>query len=98
MVNVTDVWSDPADPGWGVFVQQQGPIAFAALFIHDADGQPRGWSCHAPPAQPDGSFMGDLYRTVGPATAQGATATLVGSLRFAPATSQTRTFPTPSTA
>lgn len=92
VVNLTDVWSDPGDPGWGVFVQQQGAIAFAALFIHDAAGAPRWAVMPQGMRQGDGSFAGNLYRTTGPATTAGATSTsLVGTMRFAASSLQAAT-------
>ncbi|HEX5634703.1 MAG TPA: hypothetical protein VFX50_15780, partial [Gemmatimonadales bacterium] len=36
MFTLTDLWHDPAQPGSGVFLDQQGATVFATLFTHDA--------------------------------------------------------------
>ena len=86
LVNLTDVWFDPADPGWGVFIDQQGIVAFAALFTHDAAGDPTWYSMSSGMRQPDGSFSGVLYRTRGPATLALGDIVPVGIMRITPDT------------
>jgi len=63
----TDLWWDPAEPGWGVSIaQHQSGNLFAVWYRYDAQGQPT-WS-----VIPGGSwldsrtFAGTLYTTTGP--------------------------------
>lgn len=84
VVNHTDVWVDPAKPGSGVFLDQQGATLFATLFTHDASGNPTWLFMSNGVRQADGSFAGDLYRTRGPIDEATRNATAVGSLRFIP--------------
>ena len=68
--------------GWGVFVDQQGTTAFAALFV--SEGGRAGW--YVMPEgkrQRDGAFAGALFRTSGPAASAAANARAVGSMRIA---------------
>ncbi|APV50882.1 hypothetical protein BWI17_15010 [Betaproteobacteria bacterium GR16-43] len=78
LVNLTDLWSSQSEPGWGLFLEQQGLTAFGALF--SADGSwlvmPQG------KRQANGSFTGTLYRTRGPATSLGAYAAPIGVMIF----------------
>jgi hypothetical protein len=87
LVNLTDVWYDPADPGWGLFIDHQGIVAFAALFTHDAMGDPIWYSMSSGFRQPEGSFSGVLYRTRGPATLALGDISAVGIMRITPDTS-----------
>lgn len=91
--NYQDLWWNPAESGWGVNLTHQGDILFATLFIYDNTvmGTNRGlWLVMSDGArQPDGSYLGDLYRTTGPAfNAQPFTPigpsnyTKVGTMRF----------------
>jgi hypothetical protein len=86
LVNMTDLWSNPEHPGWGVFVDQQGTTAFAALFVKDAAGQARWYVMPEGKRQGDGAFAGTLYRTTGPASNALRSARTVGSMRIAPET------------
>jgi hypothetical protein len=93
-VNLTDVWHDPKQPGWGVFMDHQGDKLFGALFTHDAQGNPIWFVMSAGTRQHDGAYMGDLYRSNGP-LAEGLVDTqAVGMMRFEPidATSGTLTY------
>ena len=36
----TGMWYDPANPGWGLSVTEQGETLFVALFIYDANHKP----------------------------------------------------------
>jgi len=66
----TGQWWDPAEPGWGLAVEQ-GPTreVFAEWFTHDAQGNPV-WYTLAPGGWTNaGAFMtyaGPIYRTTGP--------------------------------
>ncbi|HYC35321.1 MAG TPA: trypsin-like peptidase domain-containing protein [Usitatibacter sp.] len=86
--NYQDLWSNAAEPGWGVNLTQQGNTLFATLFTYDSGGRPT-WlvmSAGAPTAV--GGFSGPLYRTSGPvfnaAAWMPATATQVGTMTFTP--------------
>jgi hypothetical protein len=40
----TDLWSDPAEPGWGLaIVQSAANRVFATWFTHDARARRPGW-------------------------------------------------------
>jgi hypothetical protein len=91
IVNVTDLWSSPLEPGWGVFLQQQGSSLLAALFIHDASGAPAWLVMPNGARQKDGSFSGDLYRTHGPVARALQNVESVGTLRFTASTEGTAT-------
>ena len=68
----TDLWNDPAEPGWGVNVVQQLETAFITLFVYGDDGKP-AWLVASDArivALSSGGgfpvFSGTLYRTQGP--------------------------------
>ena len=82
--NLTDLWLNPADPGWGVFIDQQGTTAFGALFIHTARGDPTWLVMSNGTRQPDGSFSGLLYRTQGGGSRTGVVALPAGLMRISP--------------
>jgi serine protease len=67
LANYQDLWWNAAESGWGVNVTHQDNILFATLFTYDATG--RGLWLVMPDARPqaDGSYLGTLYRTTGPA-------------------------------
>jgi hypothetical protein len=73
----TGLWFDPAQPGWGLEVAQQGDTAFAVLFTYDAANHPVWYV--APNLVNDIDFnevpalmTGTLYRTTGPAFSAGS--------------------------
>ncbi len=84
LVNFTDLWVDPLRTGSGLFVDHQGTTLFATLFTHDPSGNPSWLFMSNGARQPDGSFMGDLYRTRGPVAEAVKNVAAVGSLRFVP--------------
>jgi len=84
VVNLTDVWFDPEDPGWGLFVDHQGIAMFATLFTHDGAGNPTWLVMSNGVRQPDGSFSGMLFRTRGPAAQAIDDIAPVGILRLTP--------------
>ena len=65
--NYQDLWWNAAESGWGVNVTHQGDILFATLFTYDTTGQGLWLVMSAGTRQTDGSYLGDLYRTTGPA-------------------------------
>ena len=85
LANITGLWSDPADPGWGVFTDQQGLTVFAALFSYGAAGEPTWLVMSNGTRQADGTFSGVLFRTQGPPPLRGSDAVPVGIMRIAPA-------------
>ena len=65
--NYTDMWWNSAESGWGINVTQQGDVIFATLFTYAPNRQGTWYVLANGPKQADGSFVGDLYRTTGPA-------------------------------
>ena len=65
--NYTDLWWNPAEPGWGLNLNHQGSVIFGTLFTYDAAGAPMWLVLARGDLQSDGSFLGTLYRTTGPA-------------------------------
>ncbi|HSS26680.1 MAG TPA: hypothetical protein VLL50_01895, partial [Usitatibacter sp.] len=68
----TGLWFDPAQPGWGLEVVQQGDTGFAVIFTYDSSHKPiwfvapnlaNGIDFNELPAV----MQGTLYRTSGPA-------------------------------
>ena len=89
VTNYQDLWWNAAESGWGVNVTHQDNTLFATLFTYDATGRDLWLVMSAGQRQPDGSYLGDLYRTSGPAfnaipfTPIGAAnVTTVGTMRF----------------
>jgi hypothetical protein len=66
--NVSAMWWNPAESGWGLNLNHQGNSVFATLFTYEASGAPLWLVMSNGALQPDGAtFAGDLYRTTGPA-------------------------------
>jgi hypothetical protein len=92
LTHYQDLWyNSPAEsePGWGVNVTHQDNTLFATLFTYDATGRDLWLVMSSGQRQADGSYLGDLYRTTGPAfnanpfTPIGAgNLTTVGNMRF----------------
>ena len=87
--NYQDLWWIPAESGWGINVTHQDNILFATLFTYDLNGTGMWLVLPDGRLQSDGSYLGDLYRTTGPAfnanpfTPIGASnITLVGTMRL----------------
>ena len=91
VVNMTDLWYDPADTGWGVFLDHQGTSLFAAMFLRDASGAPQWFVMSDGRRQGDGTFSGALYRTSGPLASAVANAQAAGTFTFAPASRDSAT-------
>ena len=64
--NYQDLWWNPAENGWGINFTQQGAQMFATLFTYASNNQGM-WLVASMLKQTDGSFSGDLLRTIGPA-------------------------------
>jgi hypothetical protein len=63
--NLTALWWDAAESGWGLNVNHQGNIIFATLFTYDDAGAPMWLVMSGGTKQGDGSYFGTLYRTTG---------------------------------
>ena len=62
--NYTDLWWNPAEPGWGINVNHQADTLFATWFTYDSDGS--GMWLVMPDARGTANRMsGTIYRTTG---------------------------------
>jgi len=89
LTNYQDMWWNPAESGWGVNIVHQNSTLFATLMTYDLAGNNLWLVMSAGLSQPDGSYLGDIYRVSGPAfNAQpftpitGANLAKVGTMRF----------------
>ena len=68
--DVTDLWWDPEESGWGVNVVQQGNIVFATFFVYDSASKAHWYvASDLTAAQATASsitFQGTLLETTGP--------------------------------
>lgn len=67
--DVTDLWYNPDESGWGLSLYQQQATVFAVLFVYGPDGQPTWYVASSlQPGDNNGTlfFSGTLYRTNGP--------------------------------
>jgi hypothetical protein len=85
----SDIWYDPAESGWGVFVKQSDKFQFLAFFIYGpgtAPNAPPTWYTAQLTDVGDGlTYTGPLYATTGTYFAdpwQGDVATQVGMATF----------------
>jgi hypothetical protein len=67
LTNYQDLWWNPAESGWGVNITHQDNTLFATLFTYDATGKPLWLVMSAGSRLADGSYIGDLHQTSGPA-------------------------------
>jgi hypothetical protein len=65
--NYQDLWWNPNESGWGINLTHQGDVIFATLFTYAANGQGLWLVMSGGRRQVDGSYLGELYRTTGPA-------------------------------
>jgi hypothetical protein len=65
--NYQDLWWNPAESGWGLNLTHQGNTIFATLFTYASDNRDMWLVASGLRRQGNGSFIGDLYRTSGPA-------------------------------
>lgn len=82
----TDVYYDPAEDGWGVFLVQSNTTQFLAFFIYGPDGKPT-WYVAILAQDVTGKFTGTLYATTGtyfPNPWQGKTNIEAGTATFTP--------------
>ena len=82
----TDVYFDPNEPGWGVFLVQSDTTQFIAFFIYGSDGKPT-WYTAQLVNDGSGKFTGSLYAITGTYFAnpwQGYNINPAGTASFAP--------------
>jgi lysyl endopeptidase len=101
LTNYQDLWWNPDESGWGINLTQQDDTIFATLFTYSANGNGLWLVMSAGSKQADGSYLGDLYQTRGPAfdaqpftPIDASNLTRVGTmrLRFASGTTGTMTY------
>lgn len=65
--DVTDIWWNPNEAGWGVNMIQTGNLVFVTFYVYNADRKPTwfGGTLSASSATPN-TYSGDLYVTTGP--------------------------------
>ena len=61
----TDVYVDPNEIGWGIFVVQSDTFQFLAFFVYGQDGKPTWYSCQLS-LDATGKYNGQLYASTGP--------------------------------
>ena len=75
--DITDLWFNHNEPGWGMNVIRQSDTSFATLFVYGADGQPTWYVASniafdsVDTATGDVIHVGKLYKTTGPAFTAG---------------------------
>ncbi|MDX2221011.1 MAG: hypothetical protein SF172_18500 [Burkholderiales bacterium] len=86
--NYSDIWWNQTESGWGLALNHQDNILAGALYTFDSDGQPLFLILNGATRQPDGSYVGPLVRSRGPAfntlpwPASQVQRTTVGSMRL----------------
>ena len=85
-VEYTDVYFDPAESGWGVFLVQSDTTQFLAFFIYGSDGKPT-WYVAILANDGTGNYTGSLLATTGTYFAnpwQGDNVSAAGTVSFKP--------------
>ena len=80
-------WWIPAESGWGVFTIDQGNALGVGWFTYDSDGEPT-WFIGAAFEQPDGRYVGEMFRQTGVPLAQISGLATETSVKFADITLQ----------
>lgn len=83
-LNLTDLWWNSAESGWGLYLEQQATTLFGGLFLEGADGKPAWYVMADGKRRGDGAFSGTLYRTRGPAGQALSSISVAGSLAVMP--------------
>jgi hypothetical protein len=70
--DVTDLWWNPDESGWGVNLIQQSNVVFATFFVYDSNGRAHWYvasdmRASSVPTDRPYEFAGALYETAGPA-------------------------------
>ena len=91
----TDVYYNPAEPGWGVFLVQSDTTQFLAFFIYGTDNKPT-WYTAQLAQDAAGNYNGQLYATTGtyfgvPWNPAQLTVAAVGTVSFLPTDSYSAT-------
>ena len=60
----TDVYYNPAESGWGIFVVQSDTVQFMSFFVYGQNGGPR-WYVAQLTQDGAGNYNGPLYETTG---------------------------------
>lgn len=63
---ITDMWWNPAESGWGVNVILQNDVAFLTFFVYDTTGNPVWYTAAAPFSSSSFAWTGNLVATKGP--------------------------------
>ena len=63
------VWWNASEPGWGLYIADQGNVLVPYWFTHDFDGEP-AWFLALTTPQADGSYRGGFERITGVPLAQ----------------------------
>lgn len=68
--DLSDMWWNPSESGWGVEFVQQRDVIFAALYVHGSDGRPAWYTASMyfqglAPQTHEMTYAGDLYETTG---------------------------------
>jgi hypothetical protein len=82
----TDVYYNPSEQGWGMFLVQSDATQFIAFFIYGSDGKPI-WYVAILTDDGTGRYTGTLYATTGTYFAnpwQGNHSTAAGTVAFTP--------------
>jgi hypothetical protein len=64
--DVTDLWYNPAESGWGLSLVQHGDNVFGVWYTYDTDGQPLWFVVPGVQFTSPGNFNGKVYSTTGP--------------------------------
>jgi hypothetical protein len=64
--DVTDIWFNPSQSGWGLTLAQHGSNVFGVWFTYDTDGQPLWAVMPGVTFNGPDNFTGTLYTTTGP--------------------------------
>src|SRR5690349_25170846 len=63
--DVSDLWWDSTQSGWGLGLFQSGTFVFATLFVYNSSNQ-AAWFTANLTSQGNGLYTGPLYQTTGP--------------------------------
>lgn len=68
--DLTDLWWNPSESGWGVTMTHQQEVIFLTFFIYGQDGRPSWYTAQASYFRTDSQgayvFTGPMYQTSGP--------------------------------
>jgi hypothetical protein len=64
--NVSDLWWDPAESGWGLNLIHQGDTLFGTLFVYGTNGQPTWYSASDLRTSDGRVYSGALHESTGP--------------------------------